>query len=48
MAERYMTGWTFEKQNQTRVDREKGVIYNAAIVTVGPAKGHGVELRQCT
>jgi hypothetical protein len=46
MAERYMTGWTFEKQNQTRVDRDKGVIYNAAIVTVGPAKGHGVELER--
>jgi hypothetical protein len=44
MAERYMTGWSFEAQSGTKVDREKGIIYNAAIVTVGPAKGHGVEL----
>jgi len=46
MAERYMTSWTFDVQNNTRVDKEKGVIYNAAIVTVGPAKGHGVELER--
>lgn len=46
MTERYMTSWTFEQQSQTRVDREKGIIYNAAIVTVGPAKGHGVELER--
>jgi len=46
MADRYMTGWSFEIQNNTRVDREKGIIFNAAIVTVGPAKGHGVELER--
>lgn len=46
MADRYMTSWTFDVQNNTRVDREKGIIYNAAIVTVGPAKGHGVELER--
>jgi hypothetical protein len=46
MAERYMTGWSFEAQSGTKVDREKGIIYNAAIVTVGPAKGHGVELER--
>jgi len=46
MAERYMTSWTFEVKNNTRVDKDKGVIYNAAIVTVGPAKGHGVELER--
>jgi hypothetical protein len=35
--------WTYEN-GDTRVDREKGIIYNAAICTPGEAKGHGVQL----
>jgi hypothetical protein len=38
-----MSAWTYGA-GETRVDREKGIIYNAAIVTPGEAKGHGVQL----
>jgi hypothetical protein len=43
MSEWYMSSWVFESA-ETRVDRDKGIIYNAAIVTPGEAKGHGVQL----
>lgn len=36
-----MSSWTFGEQSQVKVDREKGIIYNVAVVTEGEAKGHG-------
>jgi len=43
-----MSKWmmsTFQYENgDARVDRDKGIIYNAAICTPGEAKGHGVKL----
>ena len=43
MSKWMMSAWHY-KSADTRVDREKGIIYNAAIVTPGEAKGHGVQL----
>jgi len=42
--DRLMTSWTFEKQGGISVNKEKGIIRNVAVVSVGTAKGHGVEL----
>jgi len=43
MSTWFMSAWAYGA-GESRVDREKGVIYNAAIVTPGEAKGHGVQL----
>jgi len=43
MSRWMMSTWAYG-QGEKKVDREKGIIYNAAIVTPGEAKGHGVQL----
>jgi len=42
-AERFITDWTFGTK-VGKVDKEKGIIHDVAIVTAGEAKGHGVQL----
>jgi hypothetical protein len=42
-AKRYMSEWAFGSK-VGKVDKEKGIIYDIAVVTPGEAKGHGVQL----